>query len=277
MSGTVTAREIPARSMLSKSALAQYAVNCYVGCLHACVYCYARFMRRFTGHKEPWGQFLDARVNAPEVLAQEVKRRPGGRAILSSVCDGWQPAEQRFRLSRRCLAILADAGYEISILTKSSLVARDLDILTACGRAEIGATLTAADEGLRMQIEPGASPTAERAEALRAAAERGIPVYAFLGPFMPCLSDRDEHLDALMALISDLPLTHIWVDKLNPRPGVWASVAAWLRRTHPELIPAYRAILFDAEERAAYCADLSARVRAVASAHGLADKLRMGF
>ena len=273
----VAVREILARSMLSKSGLAQYAVNCYVGCLHACIYCYARFMRRFTGHRESWGRFLDARVNAPELLAKEARRRPGGHAILSSVCDGWQPVEERYQLSRRCLAILADAGYEISILTKSSLVTRDLDILAGYDRAEIGATLTTADESLRAEIEPGASPAADRAQALRAAAARGVRVYAFLGPFMPYLSDRDEHLDALMALIADLPLTHIWVDKLNPRPGVWASVAAWLRRSHPELTPTYRGILFNAEERTAYCADLSARVRAVASAHGLEDRLRIGF
>ncbi|MGQ9525163.1 MAG: radical SAM protein [Armatimonadota bacterium] len=276
MAGVVV-REILARSMLSKSGLAQYAVNCYVGCLHGCIYCYARFMRRFIGHKEPWGRFLDARVNAPEVLAVEVKRRSEGHAILSSVCDGWQPAEERYQLSRKCLAILVDAGYEISILTKSSLVSRDWDILAGYGRAEIGATLTTADESLRAQIEPGASPTRARAEALRSAAEKGVRVYAFLGPFMPYLSDRDEHLDALMALISDLPLTHVWVDKLNPRPGVWLSVMSWLRRLRPDLVPAYRAILYDAEERAAYCTDLSARVRAVASDHGLADKLRLGF
>ncbi|MGC8832662.1 MAG: SPL family radical SAM protein [Armatimonadota bacterium] len=295
VSGIVRIREITAKSLLSDSGIARYAVNCYIGCLHSCVYCYARFMRRFTGHPEPWGRFLDVKVNAPEVLQKDVKRRPPGRVVLSSVCDGWQPAERHYQLSRRCLQILVDAGFEVSILTKSALAARDLDILRGYGPAEVGVTITTADETLRAQIEPGASPTAARVEVLRAAAGRGIRIYAFLGPFLPGLSDGDENLDSLMSLLEGLPLTHIWVDRLNPRPGVWPSVAGFLRRHHSHLANRFadsigprlfgqndlldfcRKVLFDEETRAVYSANLSSRVRSIAADHGLDSLLRIGF
>ena len=295
VSEAVRTREIVAKSVLSDSGISQYAVNCYVGCLHSCVYCYARFMRRFTGHPEPWGRFLDVKVNAPEVLQRDVKRRPPGRVILSSVCDGWQPAERHYQLSRRCLQILVDAGFGVSILTKSALTARDLDILRGYEPAEVGVTITTADETLRAQIEPGASPTAARVEVLRAAASRGIRIYAFLGPFLPGLSDSDENLDSLMSLLEGLPLTHIWVDRLNPRPGVWSSVAGFLRRHHShlgsrfagsasrslfgrsDLVDFCRKVLYDAETRAVYSADLSSRVRSIAADHGLEPLLRIGF
>lgn len=130
-------REVYAKSVLCKSGISDYCVNCYTGCLHSCVYCYARFMKRFSGHAEPWGQFLDVKVNAPDVLAREVRRNPPGRVVVSSVCDGWQPAEQKYELTRRCLHILLEAGYQVSILTKSSLVTRDLDIMRGFGKSVV--------------------------------------------------------------------------------------------------------------------------------------------
>ncbi|HOG47104.1 MAG TPA: radical SAM protein, partial [Anaerolineae bacterium] len=108
-------REIQAKSMLQKSGLpgAQYVVNPYVGCVHGCVYCYARFMKRFTGHNEPWGRFLDARVNAPELLRRELARRRApleGAVFLSSVTDPYQPPEARYRLTRGVREALLDHG-----------------------------------------------------------------------------------------------------------------------------------------------------------------------
>ena len=86
-------REIECKSVLNKSGLADYAVNCYAGCEHGCVYCYARFATRFSHPGETWGGFVDARINAPQILAREIKRKRVGQVFMSSVCDGWQPAE----------------------------------------------------------------------------------------------------------------------------------------------------------------------------------------
>lgn len=270
-------REVMARSILGKSGITDYCVNCYTGCVHACVYCYARFMKRFSGHEEPWGQFLDVKVNAGEILAREVKRKPPGRVFVSSVCDAYQPAEKRFRLTRECLKLLVDAGFYPSILTKSKLVARDFDILRGHDNCEVACTLTTMDEQLRFRIEPGATPTRERIAALEQAAEVGIRISTFLGPFMPGLSDTDEALDALFAAISHLPFSQILADKLNPRPGVWNEVVPFLKRHHPELLERYRRFFFDSDYYGDYCEDLGARLKRAAEAHGVADRLKAVF
>ena len=268
------AREIEARSVLTKSGISDYCVNCYVGCLHGCVYCYARFMKRLTGHEEPWGRFLDVRVNAPDVLAREVRRKPPGTVFVSSVCDAYQPAEKRYGLTRQCLKVLIDAGFHPGILTKSKLVTRDFDILAGHDNCDLACTLTTMDEQLRFRLEPGASPTWERIAALEQACSRGIKAAAFLGPFMPALSDTDEALHALISAIAPLPLTHFYADKLNPRPGVWNSVVPFLKRYHPDLIDLYRRLFFDQEQYSAYCQDLGHRLRKIAREHGVGDKLR---
>lgn len=270
-------REVCSKSILNKSGISDYCVNCYTGCLHGCVYCYASFMRRFSGHEEPWGKFLDIKVNAPEILAREVKRRPPAHVILSSVCDAYQPVEKRWELSRGCLRVLLEAGFSVTILTKSKLVVRDFDILRGYEHCEVGCTLTTTDERLRFQIEPGASPTFERIRALEQACDRGIKAWAFLGPFMPELSDTDEALDSLISAVSRIPLAFVYADKLNPKPGVWSSICRFLRRYHPELLSDYQRLFFDPQEYKAYCADLGHRLRKTAEAYGMLDKLTAIF
>lgn len=267
-------REVQAKSILGKSGITDYCVNCYTGCLHSCVYCYARFMTRFSGHQEPWGEFLDVKTNAPEILAKEVLRRKPGRVFMSSVCDAYQPAEKRYKLTRECSKILIDAGFHVGILTKSRLVSRDFDIFEGHDNCDVGCTLTTLDEKLRFAIEPGASPTRDRIATLEQACERGIDAWAFLGPFMPGLSDTDEALDALISAVAPLPLSSLVADKLNPKSGLWNAVLPFLRRYHPELIEQYRAFFFDKDEYKAYCADLGQRLRAIAESHGQLEKLK---
>lgn len=269
--------EIVAKSILTKSGISDYCVNAYVGCQHACIYCYARFMKRFSGHTEPWGQFVDAKVNAPEILAREVKRKHPGSVFVSSVCDAYQPAEKRYKLTRECVKLLIDNGFTPNILTKSKLVTRDFDILQGHENCSVGCTLTTMDEQLRFRIEPGASPTRERIAALEEACSRGIKAWAFLGPFMPGLSDTDEALDALISAVAHLPLSSLLADKLNLKPGVWNEIVPFIRRCHPELEDEYRKFFFDKDEYAAYCQDLGKRIRETAARHGIADKLNPVF
>ena len=157
------------------------------------------------------------------------------------------------------------------ILAKTVLVKSGItDYAVNC---DLGCTLTTMDEHLRFRIEPGASPTWERIAVLEEACSRGIKAWAFLGPFMPGLSDTDESLDALISAVAPLPLSHLYADKLNPRPGVWNSLVPFLKRHHPELLDRYRKLFFDCNEYAAYCADLANRIRAIGEAHGLKGKL----
>lgn len=253
-------REIECKSALSKSKITDYTVNCYVGCLHGCIYCYARYMRRFTEHREPWGQFADVRINAPYVLEKELKRVAPGRVFMSSVCDGWQPLEQEYELSRRCLELLLHYGFHVTILTKSSFVRNDLDILEGTD-VELGATLTTMDESLRKKIEPVASPTRDRIDMLKEASNRGIKVWVFLGPFMPFLSDTEGNIDALFKALSGMKLERIYYDKLNPRSGVWPSIKSFLGENYPFLIGSYGRILYDKTEREAYTQGLDRIIR----------------
>lgn len=270
-------REIECKSILSDTGLpADYAINCYVGCEHACRYCYARYMKRFTGHREPWGTFVDVRTNAPEVLERQMRRKPKGSVMLSSVCDGWQPLEAKYGMSGACVEMLVGHNWPVSILTKSSLVGRHLALLEG-KPADIGVTLTAAEERLRRAIEPRASPTSERLEVLREAAERGITTWVFLGPFLPMLTDTEENLESLLSAVAGLPLDHIYADRVNFRSGVAASLREMVAKHFPELADEYRWLGSDKDADQAYADQLCSRIARLARLHGISHKLRMDF
>ena len=261
--------EILCKTALSRSGLADYALNCYVGCQHGCRYCYARFMARFRNHDEAWGEFVDVRVNIAEVLLRQVLRKRVGSVMISSVCDGWQPLEERYRLTRECLRLLVASGYDVCILTKSALVRRDFDLLAGKKNVELGMTVTTLDESLRRTFEPEASSTAERFECLKAASEKGVNIWLFVGPLLPFLSDTRENINGLMAEASRLPLRRIYVDKLNLRPKVWQSLKGVLFEKFPGLIPRYQEVLFDPGGRRCYLSGLRQKVLSIAEAHGV--------
>jgi len=200
-------REIVAKSILSKSEVYDYVVNPYVGCSHSCRYCYAAFMKRFTGHKEKWGEFADIKVNAPELLAREIQRKRVGRVWVSGVCDPYQAAEKKYRLTRRCLEVLLENQWPVTIQTKSSLVLRDIEILEQFNDIEVGFSVTTADEKIRRLFEPGASPIKERIHALDVLHSRGIRTFAMIAPILP----KSE------GLMEQLPgkVDHVLIDRLN--------------------------------------------------------------
>ena len=200
-------REIAAKSILSRSQVFDYALNPYVGCSHGCRYCYAAFMRRFTGHREPWGRFVDVKVNAPELLAREIGRKQRGRVWVSGVCDPYQAAEKKYRLTRRCLEVLLQHRWPVTVQTKSSLVLRDIDVLKRFDDIEVGFSVTTADEKIRKLFEPGASSITERIRALDALHAAGIRTYAMIAPILP----------GAEGLIEELPgkVDHILIDRLN--------------------------------------------------------------
>lgn len=200
-------KEVKAKSILSTSQVSDYSMNPYVGCQHACVYCYAKFMKRFTGHAEPWGAFVDVKVNAAELLAKEVMKKKRGRVWISGVCDPYQPLERKYRLTRRCLAVLVENGWPITVQTKSPLVLRDLDILKRAADVEVGFTITTADERMRKIFEPGAPPTAKRIEALHTLHAEGIKTFVMIAPVLP----GAEKLPDLLKDSAD----HVLVDRLN--------------------------------------------------------------
>ena len=261
-------REIECKSILSKSGIesVDYAINPYVGCAHGCVYCYAVFMKRFTGHEEEWGTFVDIKINAPDVLTRQLKRAKPGNISFGTVTDAYQPLEREYGITRDCLEALLDHPHPISILTKSPLVVRDLDLIKKLKDVEVAFTITTLDEEVRRRFEPGASPVAARLKALRAFSEAGIPTWAFCGPLLPGITDDDPSLDGLFAQLKRAGVGYVLVDSLNLRGAVWGRLSRVLKQQYPHLMEAYRQL---SRDRRPYHAALAERSRRLAARHGL--------
>ncbi len=270
-------REVQCKSILVKSGIGDYALNCYTGCQNACVYCYARFASRFQHGRQEWGSFVDVKVNAAEVLRKQLARPRTypGSVFISSVCDGWQPLEEKYRLTRACLGPLLDAHFELHILTKRSLVQRDFDVLAGRDRVELGLTVSVVEEPLRRLIEPDASPTAERIETLRLAAKAGIPTYAFVGPLLPGITDTPENIEALVSALATTSISYAYADRLNLRWGVWPAVSAWVRRHRPAAFAEVKRALWTPEGQAEYERNLRERLDDAARKAGLKAPIRM--
>lgn len=268
----VTVREVACKSLLNRCGIDDYSFNCYTGCGHGCVYCYARFMQRFHRHDEPWGRFVDVKANAADVLARQVRRLPPGSVFTCSACDGWQPIERHYQLTRRCCELLLEAGFHLGILTKSELVLRDLDVF-AGREVRVGVTITTPEEAQARLWEPGASPVAARLRILKEAKAAGLATAVMFGPLLPGVSDSQETLNGLFALAAEAGVGHIWTDTLNPRPRVWPSVQAFVRRHRPELLGLYRRVLFDRAYRARYTDELHQRIGRAAAKARMTDRL----
>ncbi len=227
---------VQVKSILQKSNLpeADYVINPYTGCIHGCVYCYARFMKRFTNHPEPWGTFLDAKVNAAQALRRQLahRREPFEKPVfLSSVTDPYQPPEKRWQITRQLLEVLLEYQAPLSILTKSDLVLRDIDLLKQFDRCEIGLSMMTLDDELARRLEPGASPPTRRLKALQTLHAEGVYTYAFVSPYLPVFSDIEQLAGALEGAIDE-----IGVEAINTRGGNWQGVEATLAKYYPDTL-----------------------------------------
>ncbi len=187
-------KETHPKTILSVSQVYPYVINPYTGCQHSCSYCYARFMKRFTGHSEPWGQFVDVKIQAPELLRREITRKKPGRVWISGVCDPYQPLEAKYKLTRQCLEILLQYNWPVTVQTRSPLVLRDIDVLKVGRDFEVGLTVTTADDSIRKLFEPSAPPIKERVRALDELHRAGIKTYAMIAPMLPGAEDLAEIL-----------------------------------------------------------------------------------
>jgi len=203
-------REIFSRTILTKTGIPSfdYCINPYVGCGHGCRYCYASFMKRFTGHREPWGEFVDVKINAPQVLRRQLKRAKPGTVLLSSVTDPYQPLEKTYRLTRGCLEALLEHDFSVDLLTRSSLCLRDLDLIRQFKKIDVGFSLGTQDERIKVLFEPRSPSLKSRVEALRALHRAGVKTYAFIGPMLP-LDPK-----ALVAQL-DGAIDEVLIDRMN--------------------------------------------------------------
>ena len=177
--------EVYAKTILSRSKVFDYTINPYIGCEHGCTYCYARFMKRFTNHKEEWGRFVDVKINAPTLLQREIKKKRLGKVWISGVCDPYQPLEKKYELTKKCLGILSKHRWPVTIQTKSPLVLRDVDLLREFNDVEVGFTITTADEDIRKIFEPDSPSIGQRIETLEKLHHVGVTTFAMIAPLLP--------------------------------------------------------------------------------------------
>ncbi len=206
-------REVHAKTILSKSKVSDYTINPYIGCEHGCTYCYARFMKRYTGHTESWGEFADVKINAPTLLQRIIEKKRLGRVWISGVCDPYQPLEKKYEISRKCLEILSNHGWPITIQTKSPLVKRDVDLFRTFKDIEVGLTITTADENIRKIFEPNTPAIEERIETLGKLHSAGLKTYAMIAPLLP-------NAESLVAQLTG-KVDHVIIDRMNYHYADW--------------------------------------------------------
>ncbi|MFC1645346.1 radical SAM protein [Patescibacteria group bacterium] len=235
-------REIQASSIITKSNLpdADFVVNPYVGCMHCCVYCYAVFMKRFTGHgDEDWGSFVDVKVNAADLVPEKSEKYKGKLIFISSVTDAYMPIERKYQLTRKVLEKLVNLQPRLGVHTKSDLVLRDIDVLKKFLDCEVGITITTLNDEIRKEIEPLASSVERRVKALEELKKEGIRNYVFVGPILPFLTDWKE------IVLKTKHCTDLYMfESLNVKGLMWQGVKKWLQERHPELVCEYEKIYF---------------------------------
>jgi DNA repair photolyase len=170
-------------------------------------------MKRSSGHKEPWGEFVDIKINAVDLLQQEINKKPAGRVWISGVCDPYQPLEVRYELARKCIETLVRYDWPITIQTESALVLRDSKLLTGANKAEVGLTVATADETVRQLFEPNAPPIRERIKALEELHLAGVRTYAMIAPMLP----KAEELVAMLRGKVD----YVLIDRMNYHYSDW--------------------------------------------------------
>ena len=228
-------QEIEVQSVMTKSSLpvGGYSVNPYVGCPHACKYCYASFMKRFTGHTDPWGTFLDVKHWKP--IANPHKY-DGERIVIGSVTDGYNLYEAEFRNTRRLLEELRGTQAELMICTKSDLVLRDLDLLKQFPKVTVSWSVNTLNEEFRADMDRAVS-IERRLHAMQQVYEAGIRTVCFVSPIFPGITDVKAIIEEVKGY-ADL----IWLENLNLRGQFKGEIMAYIREKHPALFPLYEEI-----------------------------------
>jgi len=240
-------QETEAKSILQKSGLpdADWVVNPYTGCRFGCKYCYAAFVGRFRHPNEDWGSYLDIKTNAPELLKKELARKMEkmgvkdiGTIFFSSVTDPYQGIEAKYQITRKCLEILVELEYKglVSILTKSRLVTRDIDIFKKLKRVEVGLTVTSTGDPISRYLETYATPNEKRIEALRKLNKEGIKTYAFVGPLLPHYVWQEKQLEELFKQLKKAGVSYIYLEHLNLSNQIKERLFKFLKKDYPELL-----------------------------------------
>lgn len=253
-------REIDVKDVVTKSNLpvCDYSLNPYVGCEHACKYCYACFMKRFTGHEEPWGAFIDVKFWKP---ISHPEKYAGKEIFIGSVTDPYQPCEEKYGRTRAVLEQLKGSGAKISIATKSDLVLRDLDLIKTFPDARVSWSVNTLDENFHSDMDNAVS-IERRLAAMKAFHDAGVRTTCFISPIFPEITD----VKAIVERAKDR-CNLIWLENLNLRGNFKAQIMAYIAEQYPRLLPLYQDIFN--RSRRAYWEWLDGEMRNFAQAAGL--------
>jgi DNA repair photolyase len=278
-------REEPCRSALNRvrGMPFDWSLNPYMGCAHRCTFCYVRAFeaRADRPSDDRYGASIRVKTNVAEVLRRELARPrwERGPIAIGAATDPYQPAEGRYRLTRSCIEVLADAANPFSLITRGPLVVRDVDVLAAAAaRAEVSVTFSVPtlDREIWRRTEPGTPPPHQRLRAVTALVDAGIKASVGMAPLLPGLSDRPELMAEVVRAARAAGATGIWANLLYLKPGTREHFLAALARDWPELLPGYerlyagRAYLPAEESRPA-----REQVAALAREHGIRDRRRV--
>lgn len=232
---TIVENKIITKDYLTKSNLpaSDYVINPYVGCPHACKYCYARFMKRFTGHTENWGEFIDIKECIKPINLQRIQ---GKSVFLSSVTDCYNSYEEKYGITRSILKQLINADSMITISTKSSLIIRDIDLLQKFHNLKVSLSINTLDEDFRLDMD-NASSINERLETLKELHNAGIYTVLFMSPIFPYLTQWKEIIDTTKEFVSEY-----WFENLNLRGEYKSHILAYIKDYYPEFNEEYKKI-----------------------------------
>jgi DNA repair photolyase len=278
-------REEPCRSALNrvKGMGFGWSLNPYMGCAHRCTFCYVRAfeLRADRPSDDRYGRSIRVKVNVAEVLRRELAR-PSWRhetVAIGAATDPYQPAEGRYKLTRGCLEALRDASNPFSLITRSPMIVRDLDVLVeAAKRAEVGVVFSVPtlDREVWRRTEPGTPPPHRRLEALSELVGAGLKAGVGMAPILPGISDRPEQLEAVVRAAREAGATSVWANLLYLKPGTREHFLEALARDWPEELERYERLYANrayvpkklAEPVRSQVAELRAR-------HGIRDRRRV--
>ncbi|MFX1302082.1 MAG: radical SAM protein [Promethearchaeota archaeon] len=230
-----------AKSIITKSNIPSidYVINPYTGCQHGCIYCYAEFMIRFTNHKgDKWGHFLD--IKTFDLNKIKPQRYNGKTILLSSVTDPYIPLEKKYRNTRKILERLVGTEAEISILTKSKLVVRDIDLFKKFKNVRVGISISTLNENFARIIERAASKPIDRLEAIKQISEAGIETYTFISPFFPEITNFKAIIEKTLEYSDRYSF-----ENLNFRPHNIPRIMKVIKEYYPGLLLKYKEIQKD--------------------------------